>query len=308
MPVVARPKDFDAFWTAQLEALAKVPVNAVVTPKETKVAGVELSTVRMNNVDGAHVYAQVAKPAREGKFPAVVIYQWASAPYPLQPAWVTDRAAEGWLAMNVEPHDVPVDMPQPWYDALPQMIRNYRTINDTDRAHNYFRQMYLGDYRAIEYLATRPDWDGKTLVVMGTSMGGQQSLAMAGLNRRVTAVITHVAAGSDALASQHGRMAGYPNWNVANPRVVETAPYFDVVNFASRITAPALVSMGFIDEVCPAIGIWTAFNQIPGPKEAVPMPEAHHNHLATAEKQAAYTRRSAEWLAALVRGQPAPVR
>jgi cephalosporin-C deacetylase len=81
-----------------------------------------------------------------------------------------------------------------------------------------------------------------------------------------------------------------------------------VVNFASRIRAPALVSMGFIDEVCPAVGIWTAFNQIPGVKEAVPMVDAHHNHLATAEKQAAYTRRSAEWLAALVRGEPVPAR
>jgi cephalosporin-C deacetylase-like acetyl esterase len=39
--------------------------------------------------------------------------------------------------------------------------------------------MYLGDYRAVEYLASLPDWDGKTLVVMGTSMGGQQSLCVA---------------------------------------------------------------------------------------------------------------------------------
>ncbi|MEO7455684.1 MAG: acetylxylan esterase [Gemmatimonadaceae bacterium] len=302
-----RPADFDAFWAAQLDALQKVPMNAVVTPKETTVPNVELATVRLNNVGGAHVYANLAKPKGEGKFPALVIYQWASAPYPLPYAWVTDRAAQGWLTLNVEPHDVPTDMPQPWYDALPQMIKGYASLNDTDRDHNYFRQMYLGDYRAIEYLASRPDWDGKTMVVMGISMGGQQSLAMAGLNPRVTAAITHVAAGSDALAAMHERMAGYPNWNVKNPLVAATAPYFDVTNFASRITAPTLIAMGFIDEVCPSIGLWTTFNQIPGVKEAVPLPEAHHNHLATAAKQAAWTTRATAWLTALAKGERAPV-
>jgi hypothetical protein len=29
--------------------------------------------------------------------------------------------------------------------------------------------------------------------------------------------------------------AGYPNWPSENPQVMETALYFDIVNFASRI-------------------------------------------------------------------------
>ena len=49
-----------------------------------------------DGIGGAHVYGQIAKPKREGKFPALVIFQWASPPYPLQKSWVTDRAAEGW--------------------------------------------------------------------------------------------------------------------------------------------------------------------------------------------------------------------
>ena len=61
--------------------------------------------------------------------------------------------------------------------------------------------MYLADIRAVDYLASRPDWDGKTLVVMGTSMGGQQSLCTAALNPEVTALIVHVPAGADTLRS-----------------------------------------------------------------------------------------------------------
>lgn len=307
-PVLPKPADFDAFWEGKLKLLERVPVNALVTPKESGVADVDYATIRLDNVGGAHVYGQIARPKRDGKFPALVIFQWASPPYPLQKSWVTDRAAEGWLAMNIEPHDVPSDMPQSFYDALPQMIKEYQKINNTDRDHNYFLQMYLGDFRAIEYLASRPDWDGRTLVVSGISMGGQQSLVMAGLSPRVSAVVVEVPAGSDANAAQHNRMAGYPNWDTSNPAVMETARYFDVTNFASRIKAPVLAAMGFIDEVTPAIGIWTTLNQIPGVKEPVPMIDSPHNHQATAAQQMPYTTRSAAWLEALLNGQPVPPR
>jgi cephalosporin-C deacetylase-like acetyl esterase len=84
---------------------------------------------------------------------------------------------------------------------------------------------------------------------------------------------------------------------------METAQYFDTVNFAMRIKAKSLVSMGFIDEVCPPVGIWIAFNQIRAPKEVVPLVEAAHNHQSTPEQQRAYTERSKAWLDALVKGE-----
>jgi cephalosporin-C deacetylase len=301
VPAEPKPADFETFWASQIERLAAIPMNVVVTPGESDRPGVEYATVRMNNINGARVYAQMAKPEGDGPFPALVIYQWASPPYPLQKSWVTDRAAEGWLTLNVQPHDVPTDMPQAFYDALPAIVRNYARIGQHSREESHFLQMYLGGYRAIEYLAERPDWDGQTLVVMGTSMGGQQSFAMAGLNPRVTGLIVHVPAGADVTAALHGRAASYPNWDLSRPEVLETARYFDVANFAPRITARSLVSMGFIDTVSTPTSIWSVFNQIQGPKEIVPLVDAHHNHLATAEQQIPYTERAAAWLAALAR-------
>jgi cephalosporin-C deacetylase-like acetyl esterase len=159
--------------------------------------------------------------------------------------------------------------------------------------------MYLGDYRAVEYLASRPDWDGKTMVVMGTSMGGQQSFATAGLNPRVNGLVVNVPAGADVTATLHGRAPSYPNWNVSRPEVLETARYFDPANFAPRIRARSMVAMGFIDEIATPAGIWAVFNQIQGPKEAVPMIESPHNNLATARQQLPYTERARVWLDAL---------
>jgi len=301
-PAASRPADFDSFWTAQIAALAAVPPQPELTPGESGRPGVEWYRLRMNNVGGAHVWGQLAKPAGAGPFPALLVYQWASPPYPLQKAWVTDRAAEGWLVLNVEPHDVPPDLPRAWYDSLPDRIKNYRLIGADNRDSSYFLTMYLGDVRAAGYLAGRPDWDGRTLVVTGISMGGQQSFAVAGLEPRVTALVVDVPAGGDALGPDDGRAASYPNWDLSRPGVRAAAPYFDAANFAPRITARSLVAMGFIDETCPPASVWAVFNRIRGPKQAVPMPDSPHNHMATPIEQAPYTNRAAEWLGVLVKG------
>jgi cephalosporin-C deacetylase-like acetyl esterase len=304
-PAEPKPADFDRFWASKLALLDKVPTNVQVTQKESGIPGVDYYIVRMDNIQGAHIYGQLAKPSREGKFPAQMLLQYAGV-YPLQRDWVTQRAAQGWLVFNIEAHDLPGDQPQSFYDNMPTLIKNYNSIYNDDRDRNYFLRMYLGDFRAVEYLASRPEWDGKTLVATGMSMGGQQSLVVAGLNPKVTQIVVNVPAGADANGTLHGHMPGYPNWNSQNPKVAETARYFDVVNFASRIKVPTMMAMGFIDDVTPAIGQWTAFNQIQGPKEAVPMIDSNHNHLATPAQQMPWTRRSKEWLDALVKGDPVP--
>src|SRR5262249_28206390 len=50
-------------------------------------------------------------------------------------------------------------------------------------------------------------------------------------------------------------------------------------------------------------GIWIAFNQIRGPKEAAPMIDSPHNNLATPTQQRPYSSRSAEWLDTLLKGR-----
>lgn len=281
-------------------------MNPVVTPGDSGKPGIDYATVQMDNIGKSHVYGQLAHPAGPGKFPAVLVLQWAGGPYPLQKSWVVDRAAAGWLALDIEPHDVPGHMPAEFYAALPALIKQYNTIYDDDRDRCYFLRMYLGAYRAVEYLAQRPEWNGKVMLAFGASMGGQQSIAVAGLNPRITHVVVEVPAGADAHAVQHGRAAGYPNWDVSRPRVAATASYFDTVNFAPRIHAHTLFAFGFVDTVCPPSGDWTVFNQLGGPKEAVPLIDAPHNNFATEEQQRPFYQRSQAWLDALVRTGDAP--
>jgi len=297
-PSVPRPADFDAFWNAKLKALSDVPIHPVVTPSETLRSGVELYTVKLDSL-GSHAQGYLAKPSREGKFPALVIFQYAGV-YALRPETVTDRAAEGWLAFDVDSHDLP-----PSESA--GVAKNYQSIGNTSRETSYFLNMYLRDARAIDYIASRPDWDGKVIVATGTSMGGQQSLVTAGLRPQITAVIVNEPSGADTNGDLHGRKAGYPNWPSNNPQAMEAALYFDTVNFASRIKAPVLAALGLIDTIAPPVGIWTAVNQVRGPKEVIPMVESDHNNL-TPQKQVAWELRSKEVLGLILSGgefQPA---
>ena len=285
-PSVPPPYDFDAFWDAKLAVLGEVPIHPVLTPVPATQPGVDLYTVTLDSL-GSHVHGYLAKPSGEGNFPALVIYQYAGV-YALNPETVTRRAAEGWLAFDVDSHDLP-----PGQAA--GVSQNYQSIGDTDREQSYFLKMYLRDARALDYIGSRPDWDGRTIVLMGTSMGGQQSLVAAALRPRVTAVIVDEPSGADSNGELHGRKTGYPFWRSADPQVMRTALYFDTVNFAHRIQAPVLAAVGFIDTIAPPAGIWTALNQVPGPKEVIPMVESDHNNI-TPDKQHAYDSRSKEVL------------
>jgi cephalosporin-C deacetylase len=292
-PAVAAPPDFAAFWADQLAKLRRIPTNPQLTPVTTSQPGVRLYRVRLDSA-GSHVQGYLAMPERRGKFPALIIYQWAGV-YPLQSAWATDRAAEGWLTLDVDSHDLPPDQGS----GVPP---DYPTIGDRSRDTSYFLDMYLRDTRALEFMRHFPRWNGRTVVLTGTSMGGQQSLVTAGLNPgKVTAVLVDEPSGADSNGDLHGRRAGYPDWDSSDPQVMRTALYFDTVNFAPHITAASLIAMGFIDTTAPPAGIWTALDEIPAPTEAVPMIESDHNNI-TPEKQDAWLQRSEEVLATIVHG------
>jgi hypothetical protein len=125
-----RPDDFDTFWNDKLSAQGRIPVNAVLTPVQTDVPGVELNMFVLDAL-GSRAHGYVAKPAREGKFPALIQLQYAGV-YALNAQGAAQRAAEGWLFLNVDSHD---KLPSDPSGGIP---RNYQTIGNTDREKSYF--------------------------------------------------------------------------------------------------------------------------------------------------------------------------
>jgi cephalosporin-C deacetylase-like acetyl esterase len=302
-----RPADFISFWDEKLAELSAVPSNAQLKAGESGVQGVDYYELLMDHIRGAQIQGQLARPSEGEKFPALLILQWAGV-YSLQKSWAVDRAKEGWLVLNINPHDLPIHQEQPFYmEQSKGNLKDYWAIGNDDKNTSYFLRMYLSCYRAAEYLSQRSDWNGETLVVSGDSQGGLQALMTAGLYPGITACMALVPAGFDMLGPEKGRKGGWPHWyewtEGKDPeKVHEASRYYDVANFIPDIKCPVLVGVGLLDETCPPEGILAGLNQLQGPKEVLLLPKSGHQNRNGSQKPYE-VRRDEVWLPELKAGK-----
>lgn len=277
-PSSERPADFDEFWKNKIAELKAIPMNVKLEKVDVD-KDVDYWKITMDNINGTKIYGQIAKPKNgTDKLPVRLQLQYAGV-YGLNKNWVVAPAKRGWLAMNIIAHDIPIDREKEYYTALSKgKLRGYMMIGARDRETSYFLRMYLSCYRAVEYLSQRSDWDGKILHVKGDSQGGLQTIMIAGLNPKVTSIAANVPAGCDTTGLNVGRAPGWPQWHHDKSELsMAASKYFDVVNFASNVTCPALIGVGAIDVTCPPEGVCAMFNQLKGPKRLLVMPVAGHN-------------------------------
>lgn len=308
-PSASEPHDFDAFWKGKIAELETIPYD-VMLEKVDVAEEVDYWKITLRGYGGSTIHGQIAKPKNaDNTLPIHLQLQWAGV-YPLEQAWVIDPAREGWLAMNIIAHDLPIDREKEFYEQQSGGgLKGYETLGNEDREKSYFLRMYLSCYRAVEYLTQREDWDGKVLHVRGTSQGGLQSIMVAGLHPAVSSVAANVPAGCDLAGEQVGRDAGWPKWGrwqdeEKKAQRLEAAGYFDVVNFARRVKCPTLVGVGLIDEICPPEGVFAMYNQLAGGKRLVILSIAGHSEV-DGSFGPFYTTEY-EWGVAVKEGRPAP--
>lgn len=301
-PAADEPADFDAFWKEKLMSLAAIPANPVLEEVASGAPEVQLWKITMDHIDGSKIQGYLARPRGMAPAPAMLQLQHAGT-LGLRKEWVTGPAKQGWLALNILAHDLPVDRDDAFYqEQFSGSLQNYTGRGNEDRDKSYWLRIYLSCYRAADYLNGRSDWNKKSLLVQGGSMGGMQSLVAAGIHPAVTCVTVDVPAGCDMKGSSAGRAVGFPWW-VNNAASFKSAGYYDVASFAKRIRCPVLVGMGLLDTISPAEGVFAMYNQISSPKRLVIMPTTEHmgNH-------AAYDAVRNQWWKAAATGEPFPLK
>ena len=275
------PKDFDAFWKKQKAALAKVPMKAELT--EVKGQRVPAFDVQITCL-GAPVSGYFAKPkgAKPKSLPIILWVHGAGVRSSSLGNAVTG-ASKGMLSMDINAHGLPNGKPGQFYkDQNAGPLRNYRAIGREDREKVYFKGMFLRLVRAIDFLTAQPEWDGKTVAVVGHSQGGYQALVAGGLDQRVTFIGTGVPAGCDHTGNAAGRIAGWPKIvplvdGKPDPKILKVSQYIDAVSFATRCKAEAIMSVGFIDVTCPPTSCYAAYNALKGPKQVINEPAMGHS-------------------------------
>lgn len=274
-PSLPVPGDFDAFWASQKAALAKVPADAVLTTVAAPSRAVETFDVQAKCV-GAPVSGYLARPvgAAPKSLPIILTVHGAGV-RGSGLLGAASWAGKGFLAMDINAHGLPNGKPEEFYKEQTEgALKDYRYVGRDSRENCYFGGMFLRLVRAIDVLTAQPHWDGKTVVVYGSSQGGYQAIVAAGLDSRVTFFSAGVPAGCDHSGMVLDRIAGWPKLvahaadGTPDPKGLETARYFDAMNFATRAKAAGCCfTVGFIDGTCPPTSVYATYNQIKIPKQ-----------------------------------------
>lgn len=268
MPV---PDDFDAFWNEKKKQLAAVPMKVQLTQVESTRPNVEVFDVQADCL-GAPVSGYLGRPvgAKPKSLPALLSLHGAGV-VSSDKGQAIHWAGMGMLALDINAHGLPNGKPVEFYETLKEGdLKSYAFIGCESRETNYFLGMYLRALRALDVLASQPEWDGHTLIVYGASQGGQQAIAAAALDSRVSLLVAGVPAMSDPNGTTIGRIDGAffvvsrkPGANGGfSPEVVESARYYTGANFASRVKVPTQFTVGFIDHSCPPTLVYSAYNKI----------------------------------------------
>jgi cephalosporin-C deacetylase-like acetyl esterase len=284
-PSLPAPDDFDEFWRAQKQRLAGVPVQSKLRLVRPSKLGVESFDVQVDCV-GAPVSGYYSSPAdaKSGSLPAILLVHGAgvrSADLGSTVNWARD----GFVALDINAHGIPNGKPPEFYTDLANgELKGYSIRGRDSRDTFYFLGMYLRVIRALDFLALQPEWDGRTLVVRGSSQGGAQAIAAAGLDSRVSFFAAMVPAMCDHTGAASNRISGWPKLvpngpdGKPDPKVTEVARYFDGMNFASRARAPAIFTVGFIDTTCPPTSVYAAYNALKSPKTIYNDPPSKHEN------------------------------
>lgn len=303
-PGFTEPADFQQFWDRAKAELAKVPVKAErkeievtddLIPKASSYFSYRVPVkmnepkvlkgkfrcwdVKVDCVGGVPVSGYLTMPAdaKPKSLPAIVTFQGAGV------KTANKAFVSGAIRFDVNAHGIENGQPADYYRKLAAgKLKGYTAIGLDSRDKYYFRNMYLRVQRALDYIKTLPEYDGKTLIVAGNSQGGGQTLVAAGLDPDVKLILASVPAMCDHGGILAGRISGWPrlvkmkNGKAVNPEAVRTLPYFDAAFFAKRIKAEAYLTVGLIDVTCSPTSVFAAYNNIPGKKHITVLPYRGH--------------------------------
>lgn len=292
--------DFDAFWAKTIENTRKFPLGAQFEPMAAGLKSMDVFDVTYAGYAGQPIKGWLILPCqRSRKLPCVVEYigygggrglpwdwlLWASAGYA---HFVMDTRGQGSEWSNGDTPDSEPDGGNP-------QVPGFMTRGILNPETYYYRRVFTDAVRAVEAARSHPAVDASRIAVTGGSQGGGITLAVAGLVRDLAAVmpdvpfLCHFRRATELVDSNpyHEISRFLVRHRNQVERVFQTLSYFDGLNFSPRANAPALFSVGLMDEICPPSTVFAAFNHYAGEKEIRTWPYNHHEgggNFQTAEK------------------------
>ncbi len=276
-PLEAEPADFDAFWARQKSKLAAIPLNPVVTQLNSLANGSKLYLLQLDQIDNRKVYGYLCIPSGAGKFPAIIsMPPYGNTPFQADNIVTTDFSEQSKaISLSITIHNTPPNTIDP-NAYFPDDLTNPETM--------YNRYMILAGIRAVDYIYSRADFNG-SLGVCGLSQGGGLAIMVAGLDKRVSAMMASNPAHCEHQAWRYRQASGFPlylkrayNFNMDTTTVIKSVKYHDAMYFLKRFKGNLRLLVGYEDDVTPAASVLAAYNQHSGQSSIVHMTNTGHNY------------------------------
>ncbi len=287
-PLTKEPSDFLSFWETQKGTLKETPLSYTRERAEEYCTEKILCDLIKLRVDKRHyVYAYLTYPrnARPGACPVVICPPGAGIKTIKEPLRHKYYAENGFLRLEMEIHGLDPRLPETTFREIQSAFaspgNNYLENGLDNRDNYYMRHVYLALLRAIEFMTSLPEWDGKNVAMQGGSQGGALALIAAGLSEKVTlAAANHPALSDMAGYSEKGRTGGYPHFHrtpgMMTQEKLRVMAYYDVVNFARHISCPVFLTWGYNDNTCPPTTSYAVWNTLKCEKTPLITPVNEH--------------------------------
>lgn len=286
---VPEPKDFDAFWAKRKARLAKVPMTATVKERKSADPGVRVLTFSVLCAGPRPVTGWVTVPTdATKKYPAHISFHGYGAHF-VQSIPTSGPKDEIHMFINAHGYELgrEDEYYTEFYDALKSNGRTFGLDSEwqnksTDTA--YFGWMIYRIARALQYLKSFPEWNGKDLVASGGSMGGLQTMWAAGIDPDVSEAKPGIPWCCD-MGGRKTLKRQAPTWGVGE---TEAMRYFDPVNFAKRVSPKCRVEItraGLGDYCCPPSGVAVLYNSLKCPKKINWVQGSTHGYVPPEEHQ-----------------------
>lgn len=277
LPARDEPPDFDDFWSQTLASTRAAAQPARFTPSHEQLRALEVFDVDFPGYAGQRIKAWLILPRhRRQPLPVVVEFVGYGGGRGLPTDWLTWTAA-GYASLVMDTRGqgslwVPGDTPDP--DGGGPQVPGFLTRGIGSPQTYYYRRVFADAAMAVRTAREHPAIDAERIIIAGGSQGGAIAMAAGALDGSVAAALIDVPflchfrrAVEITDAQPYAELRQYLSIHRHSADAVfRTLAYFDGMSFAARGTAPALVSVGLMDDVCPPSTVFAAFNHYAGPK------------------------------------------
>lgn len=278
-PASTEPKDFDKFWKHTLSEAATFPIEATFERVQDEAYKlIDIYDVTFRGYGGHPIKGWFIEPAgNQAKLPCVISYigYGGGRSFPVDHL---SYAVAGFSNLVMDTRGQGSSW-SPGHTADPdgsdQSLPGFMTKGVLSPQTYYYRRVFTDAARAVDAAAAHPRVDAKRIALTGGSQGGGIAIAAAALvGSRAKIVMPDVPFLCDYPRATT-MIDSMPYGEIANflkihrdleKTVYATLAYFDGVNFAPRIKARALFSVGLMDTICPPSTVYAAFNRVKAPK------------------------------------------